>query len=568
MSRITWFKESRNSWKTKAVERAKTICYLLKENRRIKNERDTCKKQLKGLQAELLQQKELQSCQRLPSDRRSALVFVCLQLFLVARISFRAVSRVLKALGKTLGFPKAPCPQTVINWVSRLSLTRIQNAAPQIVHQRENLPLSNGKIWLIDACIGLGSGKILAILALDGDHHAFSDGAPTLQQVSCVAVAVSDSWTGEKVVRFLKKVIASTGRPIAYLKDGGTDLAKATRLLSEQGEASLSIDDISHIVANLLKHEYQEHPQFENFLSCCGKASKNLKQTVLAFLAPPKISIKARFMNLQRLVRWADQVLRHSPKGRAPKNSLLSKLRTSLNQLPDCRAFINRFLRDARPLLECQKVLKMKGLSYKSYAQCQPLIEKIPPRSPVRIGFTNWAKKQLEIAEQLGLGQTGMPISSDNIESLFAIAKQHGTGEIKDAYRMAIRLPALCGLLTKEDAERVSKMTVKEQQEMVPSFYSLTQQRQKINPNPGSLDNIQPKDVVSKKFELIPHPKNEGKIENNSIFSVEYSNVDRPIIDGEIHEKSSDYRKEDTSLIHGKTHVESSIEDELLGRAA
>jgi len=71
---------------------------------------------------------------------------------------------------------------------------------------------------------------------------------------------------------------------------------------------------------------------------------------------PPKISTKARFMNLHRLVRWADQLLKQSPNGRASTGSILSKLRANFDNLPECKMFIKRFLRDANALLACQKI--------------------------------------------------------------------------------------------------------------------------------------------------------------------------------------------------------------------
>jgi len=110
-------------------------------------------------------------------------------------------------------------------------------------------------------------------------------------------------------------VIAVSGRPVGFIKDGGSDLAKAVRVLGERGFPSHSIDDISHMIANLLKHEYGNHPLLAVFMSACGKASQKLKQTILACLAPPKVSTKARFMNLHRLVLWADRLLKHSPVG-------------------------------------------------------------------------------------------------------------------------------------------------------------------------------------------------------------------------------------------------------------
>jgi hypothetical protein len=111
--------------------------------------------------------------------------------------------------------------------------------------------------------------------------------------------------------------------PVAYLKDCGSELQKAADLLELQGLASPCIDDISHAAANMLKHYYQHHPAFERFLSACGRVSGQLKQTLLACLAPPTVRTKARFMHVHRLFSWADRLLKLSPAGGAKAGSIL-----------------------------------------------------------------------------------------------------------------------------------------------------------------------------------------------------------------------------------------------------
>jgi len=499
-------KKSRNNWKEKAIIRGKDLRYQRKENHRIKKARDQYKKQ--ALEAKKQLEKERLKKAHTVCDKEE-LVYISLSLFLVARIGFRAVSRVIGVLADYLGVTKAPCTQTIINWVTRLSIAKIQNCAGSVEAQITGNRFTNGLIFMIDTSIGLGSGKILAVLALDAKHHAFNESSPGLENVTCIAVSVASSWTGEKIADFLQKVIAVIGRPTAYLKDGGTDLAKAVRLLTERGLAGLSIDDISHAVANILKHEYQKHPMFKTFISACASCSKKLKQTILACLVPPKVSTKARFMNLHRLVKWAGQLLKHSPKGRSSKGSILSKLRTAIGRIPECKAFINRFLRDVNPLLESQKILKNKGLRFDSYRQCLKLMETIPSRSRVRTDFTNWMEKQIMVAEKLGLEHTGIPISSDNIESLFGVSKQHGCTEVKDANRIALRIPAICGELTRKEAQMVLGISVKEQQKVETSLPSLTKQRREILPNPGCLDKII--DEEKKNLELLPGSKKRSK---------------------------------------------------------
>ncbi len=507
MSSKSKLRKSRQDWKGKAITRGQNERYQRKENVRLKKERDRYKKE--AIEAKKQLEKEVRR-NAMPVCNKGDIVYISLNLFLVARIGFRAVARVLGVLSDYLGIAKAPCPQTIINWVTRLSITRIQNAVPQSGPPPGGNLFSNGFIWIIDISIGLGSGKILTVLALNANHHALNDSAPTLQKIKCIAVAVASSWTGETIADFLQKVIATSGRPAAYLKDGGTDLAKAVRLLAERKIPGHCIDDISHMIANLLKHEYKNHPMFETFMSACGKISKKFKQTILACLAPPKVSTKARFMNLHRLVKWADKLLRHSPKGRARDGSMLSKLRAGIDQLPECKAFIRRFMRDANSLLACQKILKTKGLSQDSYRECRKLVEPIPPQSAVRTGFINWMEKQLMVAAELGLENTGMPVSSDNIESLFGISKQHGTGEIKDANRIALRIPAMCGELTREDVQMVLDISVKEQQKIVGSLPSLTKQRRDLLPNPGCLDKILT-DETKENIELVPGSKKRSK---------------------------------------------------------
>ncbi|MBK7001671.1 MAG: hypothetical protein IPH35_17340 [Rhodoferax sp.] len=138
-------------------------------------------------------------------------------------------------------------------------------------------------------------------------------------------------------------------------------MEKAIRLLNEQGTSLECIDDLSHMVANLFKHEYAEDPLFNTFITACVEVSKKLKQTILACLAPPKVSTKARFMNLHRLVEWADKLLKHVPQNQAEDAPMLAKLRASLDQLPECEPFIKRFLRDAKSMLACQKSSNKRG---------------------------------------------------------------------------------------------------------------------------------------------------------------------------------------------------------------
>jgi hypothetical protein len=223
---------------------------------------------------------------------------------------------------------------------------------------------------------------------------------------------------------------------------------------------------------------------------------------------------------VHRLVTWADRLLNLSPAGGARAGSTLAKLRACLDALPACKALIKQFRDDAMPLLACQKLLKTQGLSHDTLAQCAPLIDTIPSRA-VRREFAGYLQYQLETAKTLGLDQVGLPISSDAIESLFGVAKQHGMGEIKDVGRMALRLPALCGTPTREEAQQVLEISVAEQQELTSRFISLTKQRREVLPNPEALESLgEARDPTP--VELLPSAKNRSNYQNTVNLSIGY----------------------------------------------
>jgi len=251
MSQLSKVKHSRNQWKHKAQQRGDRDRYQRKQHAHISAERDRVTTALKAAQARLQQ---LEAPRHRPVARPKVdLVLLALQLFLVARIGLRAVSRVLSLLAWARGIKQAPCPQTVINWVRRLSIVRIEAARSLKGVPLSQAPFPNGLLWLLDISIGLGTGKMLAVLACDAQHHQLAPGALALEHVHGLGVGVADAWTGETIAELLKRLIAQMGRPATDLKDGGSERQKAVDLLAEQGLSSPCLDDIAHAVAGMLK---------------------------------------------------------------------------------------------------------------------------------------------------------------------------------------------------------------------------------------------------------------------------------------------------------------------------
>jgi len=158
MSQLDKVTHSRNQWKAKAQQRSDHNRSLRKQRARVKAERDQAKQDLKETPTRL---RQLESqAQAVAMRPQVDVVWLSLHLFLEARISFRAVCRVVSLLAPALGIKRAPCPQTVITWVIRLSIVRIASARGLRGLPLAQAPFSNGLLWMIARSIGLGSGKI------------------------------------------------------------------------------------------------------------------------------------------------------------------------------------------------------------------------------------------------------------------------------------------------------------------------------------------------------------------------------------------------------------------------
>jgi hypothetical protein len=510
MSPLSKVRQSQTPWTHKATQRAAQNRYWRKQRARVKHERDRTTTALKETQARL-RQLETQS-QGLAVQPKVELVFLALELFLVARIGCRAGCRVLSLLALALGIHKAPCPQTIINWVTRLSSVRLQSARLLKGAALRQAPFATGLIWMLAVSIALGAGKIVAVRALDAHHPHRIQAAPSLAPVRCLAVSVAASWTGESIADVLKRLIAQMGRPAAYRKDGGGDVHQAVACLGERGLASPCSDDISHAVAGRRKRSYQEHPACAPFLAACGRVSGQRTHTILACVAPPHVRSKARFMPVHRLCTWADRLLTLSPAGGAKSGSTLGKWRACLDQFPACKALITRLRGDASGLLACQKMLKTTGLSHDTLAQCQPLIDTMPS-SALRLAFHASLECERETATTLGLDHIGLAISSESIASLCGVAKQHGVGETQDAARIALRLPALCGLPTREEAPQGLDVSVARQQAFTAQVISLTTQRREVLGRPARLESLSLTQGTPH-VELIASPKHRSNCQN------------------------------------------------------
>jgi hypothetical protein len=226
---------------------------------------------------------------------------ICLFLRLVrSGVSLRAVPRVLAVIAEAFGLPlEIPHWTTGRLWLMRLG------------HALLTLPLEQADdwAWLVDHSVQIGQEKGLAILGIRLRDLPEPGACLRPQDLQLVAWVPRKSWTRQEVDDALEQASRRSGVPRVIVDDHGGDLAGGVTLFQGRHADTVEIYDIKHQAACLLKRRLEREPRWQAFQRQVGQTRCAVQQTELAFLAPPAPKPKARFMNLQPQLEWAEGVL-------------------------------------------------------------------------------------------------------------------------------------------------------------------------------------------------------------------------------------------------------------------
>ncbi len=356
-------------------------------------------------------------------------------------LSFRASSKVLRAfllVGTSL-ISWVPHFTTSIGWALRLGLHCLQQA------QR---PLDEPWVCVADFTIQIGCKKALIVLRVP--VSAFSMGrALTLKQVEVIGLRLGETWNGERVNTVLLALFERCGWPSHVVSDCGSDIKKGiVETLLEAPNRASWISDVSHVVANALKHYYAQMSLFQQFQGLCTRMRHRLQQTRFAFLLPPKARTKGRFLSASRQAEWGLQTLAYLELKEREVSPEVSALAQALRGLKSFKLFLMTFVRNTTCLNQVMKIVKTHGLSAESMQACQETLSDLPVRSPIRKEVSHYLQRYLPVVE---LSDSPLLGSSDVIESLIGKAKQRLEANSRSELNKSILLiPCLCGALTQD----------------------------------------------------------------------------------------------------------------------
>jgi len=223
-----------------------------------------------------------------------------MEFILSGRTSLRGSSRIFEIISTFLGLNQASP-----SWYSaRLWLLRI--GYYKLFRKKE---IADDWIWIIDHTIQSGNEKCLVILGIRQSSLPLGELYLDHEEVEPIAMFPVNKSNGEVVYRQLEQTVKETGVPRQIISDHGTDVKSGIERFCREHNQTCFIYDIKHKVASILKRELKDDQDWCMFVKQASKTSKRVQQTHLAHLAPPNQRSKARYLNLDKLVKWGRDML-------------------------------------------------------------------------------------------------------------------------------------------------------------------------------------------------------------------------------------------------------------------
>lgn len=226
---------------------------------------------------------------------------ICLFLRLVLQgVSLRAGARVLAVVAEAFGWSiDIPHWTTGRLWLMRLG------------HAMLTMPLEQAEdwAWLADHSVQIGQEKCLVIVGIRLRDLPPPGVCLQHRDLRLIALLPRKSWTRQEVAEVLEQAAERTGAPRVIVNDYGVDLHGGVQIFQQQHPQTQEVYDIKHKAACLLKQRLEKDARWQEFQRQVGQTRCAVQQTEMAFLVPPAPKPKARFMNLQPQLEWADGVL-------------------------------------------------------------------------------------------------------------------------------------------------------------------------------------------------------------------------------------------------------------------
>jgi len=318
-------------------------------------------------------------------------------------------------------------------------------------------------VWIIDHTVQSGVEKCLLVLGIRLSELKTSNFILKHEDVEPIALYPVKSSTGEIVYQQLEDTIEKTGVPRAIIADHGSDVKSGIEQFLSIHPETCYLYDIKHKTAVLLKRYLQHDETWEQFTQLASQTKSQVQQTVIAFMAPPNQRTKARYMNIEILIRWGQRALAllDHMEGRTDHKASHEKIKTKLGWLTTFRDPLKEWEALCHVAITVEQFVRKQGLENGCESDLLQHVGThiLPPKA------TRLREQLLDfVKEESSKARPGERLlcSSEIIESVFGKLKRLEQNQSKSGFTLMVLGVAAIVSETTQD-------TVKQALETVPT---------------------------------------------------------------------------------------------------
>lgn len=221
-------------------------------------------------------------------------------------MSLRGVAHQFQVWGEVGVACPTPSYSSIRQWVLRVGLYEWQR------------PKARQADWIfvIDLTIELGSHKCLVILGIRQTAWAAivqeTERDLQHQDMEVLQISVMSSTQGVYIQQQIEQVSRQVGCPLQIISDHGSDVKKGIELYLQEHPGVIYTYDVTHQTARFLKAQLAANQAYQKFAQHCTRTRQQLQQSPLSFLMPPVQRAKSRYLNVESLFSWAEQIYHYA----------------------------------------------------------------------------------------------------------------------------------------------------------------------------------------------------------------------------------------------------------------
>ena len=294
-----------NSAEKRLEEQTKALARARQENDQLKIENQLLRTNVHQLQETDQHQRRFASVERFCEERGvvdhkfgARMIALCVNL--ARSMGFRSVPVALNQIFDALGITACvPSHDSIEHWSKRVGLAQLKKSR----HRHKDW------LWIVDHSNQIGQEKVLVILGIPASKLPPPGHTLSLDRLEVLAIVPGKSWKRDDVRKVYRQVAQHSGTPRFVVCDGAVELRETVDVLEKTGRNVLVLRDFKHFAANRFEKLVGKSQAFKSFSAAMGRTRCQVQQTELAHLTPPSLKTKARFMNIEPIVRWARLIL-------------------------------------------------------------------------------------------------------------------------------------------------------------------------------------------------------------------------------------------------------------------